>query len=790
MQSNPSQFRSIGTRRGARLGACLGLLLVATAAIAKPTFTIKPPPTWARTTTIETDRHAALGATGSSSLVLDDSEIRVAKNSVERFFHYAQRIETTAGLDDVSQLKFYFEPSYQELTIHFIRIHRGGAIIDALKPAEIKTIQQEEELDEQLYNGTFASVVFMNDLRVGDVVDYAYTVSGENPVMAGRFADRLYLADDRAAQTLSVRLLWPSERPPNIRNHRTDLQPAIQNVGEETEYLWERKDVPAVQKEDSTPGWVETYPAIDIGEFKNWDDVVNWALPLFKITGPTPPELQAKIDAWKRDFKTPEEQLVAALRFVQDEVRYLGIELGRYSHQPNPPGKVFARRFGDCKDKSLLLSLILNAMGIDAAPALANTRMGKALDDWQPTPYAFNHVIVQAKLAGKTYWLDSTIAFQRGGLAEYYSPPYARALVLRPGTNALEKIPATANDSGSTNVHQVYTVNDYTTAVTFVVTTVYSGSDADAMRYRLASESPDGLAKAKLNYYASQTPSIQLAGPHQVSDDQKANVITVTERYLIDDFWNGDKHTFYADQIYGSLSRPGVAKRSTPFEINHPVNIRQTIEIDLPQVSDVDSDAGNIADEALWLTYSQSMNGRRVDLDYSLKSLDDHVAAAAIGRHLETIQRMRDALGIELPRGRAGVINRRAGRGSFGVATAFKLLVLPLLAVLGFLVYKLRTRRKEKIQWNQPVKVKPGSSVDSAIPVRTPSDIAFHLGNFECTCGKHPYRAESPPVYERFTYDGQSLTGVRMKCEDCGRSADFYFRESPPTSQPLPITTN
>ena len=258
---------------------------------------------------IETDRHTAIAAaTGSTSLVLDDNEIRVGNNSVERFYHYAQRIETTAGLDDVSQLKFYFEPSYQQLTIHFIRIHRGGSVIDALRPSEVKTIQEEEELDQQLYNGTFASVVFMNDLRVGDVVDYAYTVSGENPVFAGRFADRLYLADDRAAQTLSVRLLWPKERPLSIRNHNTDLKPTIQTAGGETEYLWERKDVPAVQREDSTPGWVQPFPTVDLSEFKNWDDVVRWALPLYKIAGPTPPELQAKIEAWKTELKTPEER--------------------------------------------------------------------------------------------------------------------------------------------------------------------------------------------------------------------------------------------------------------------------------------------------------------------------------------------------------------------------------------------------------------------------------------------------------------------------------------------------
>ena len=130
-------------------------------------------------------------------------------------------------------------------------------------------------------------------------------------------------------------------------------------------------------------------------------------------------------------------------------------------------------------------------------------------------------------------------------------------------------------------VNQIYEVRDYAMPVSFLVTTIYRGADANAMRYRLASESLDEMSKANLNYYANQTPSIQLDGAHQVSDDQKANTITVTERYIIENFWNEQKHYFYADQIYEALAKPMVAKRSTPFEIAHPTSIDQTIEIDL-----------------------------------------------------------------------------------------------------------------------------------------------------------------------------------------------------------------
>jgi hypothetical protein len=747
---------------------------------AKPAFVVKPPAAWVRTSEVETERRsAATAATGSTTQVLDDYEVRVSKGSVERYYHYALRIENTAGLDDLSQLKFYFEPSYQQLAIHFIRIHRGGEVIQALKPAEIKTIQEEEELNQQLYNGTFASIVFMNDLRVGDVVDYAYTVTGDNPVLSGRFADRIYLADSRPAQTLRVRILWPADRTLNLRNINTDVKPVIQTAGEETEYLWERNDVPAVPREDFTPGWAESFPVVDLSEFAQWSDVIAWALPLYKIPPPSD-ELALKIAKWKSELPTDEDRALAALRFVQDEVRYLGIELGRYSHQPNPPAKVFARRFGDCKDKSLLLATILNSLGIEAAPALVNSRSGKSLDNKQPSPFVFNHVIVHAKLAGKIYWWDPTISYQRGGLDRYYDPPYARALILREGSAGLEQIPPPSQDGGSVTIRELYTVKDYQAPVSFVVTTVYKGSDADGMRYRLSSRSLEELAKDNLNYYANQNPSIRLDGGHKVIDDLNANAITVTERYVIEHLWTEAPKYFLADQVYYALVKPDVAKRSMPLAIEYPNSLKETIEIELPAEINLHTDSGVIADEALELTYKQSYVGNRISLDYSLKSLDDHISAAGMNKHLDTIERMRNAVWFAVPRGYGGIVVNDISGYSVGKTLAF--LLIPLVAVLLVLGYKRHERGKRLIKRPRDVKPLPGASPESAFSVATPGEIDAYLANFKCLCGNSPYQPETPPLQERFVYDGRRFVGVRMKCGGCGQFRDFYF--SMPAAEP------
>jgi transglutaminase-like putative cysteine protease len=755
--------------------ACSLLSAGATTVVDAKPFSVRPPQSWVKVNSADLKPNNEAGrttgsSTGSSSMLLDDYQIRVSDKGTERYYHYAERIETTSGLDDLSQLKFDFEPSYQQLTIHFIRVYRNGNVIDALKPSEIKIIQKEDELDQQLYNGTLAALIFMNDLRVGDVVDYAYTVTGENPVLGGRFADRIYLADSKAVQRLIVRLVWPAHRTLEIRKHDTNLEPAVQTSANESEYVWDRLDAPAVEVEDLTPGWVEKVPAVDLTEFKTWADVVQWALPLFKVSGTSPAQLEAKVQGWKSQLPTPELRLIAALRFVQDEVRYLGIELGRYSHQPSQPATVFSRRFGDCKDKSFLLSIILNSLGIDAAPALVNAKKGKSLDNWQPSPFAFNHVIVQAKLDGRVYWLDPTISSQRGGLGSYYDPPYARALVLREGVAALENIPRPSSSSGSTAVNDVYTLHD-NSPVTYQVTTTYRGSDADDMRSDLADQSLDELSKGALNYYASDIPSIRAEGLPQVHDDQNANTITITERYIIDDFWKEQKHLFIADRIYNQLGKPGISRRSLPLAVTYPMAITQTTEIELSAAESVPLYSGNISDAALSFDYAQSRSGNRIKLEYSLKALDDHVPVALVAKHMEALEEMRGAVGFRLPVAAISV------SGSQGGSSGAIIVFLTALALLGLgAVFLIRHRlRMPASERRKTVPASAGSTPETAISVKTSEEILTFLSGFKCRCGKRPYQTESPPSRERFTYDERLLTGVRMKCTDCGQSVDLYF---------------
>ncbi|MDN3684408.1 transglutaminase domain-containing protein [Vibrio sinaloensis] len=84
-------------------------------------------------------------------------------------------------------------------------------------------------------------------------------------------------------------------------------------------------------------------------------------------------------------------------------MRYLGMENGIGSHAPRQPEQILQQGYGDCKDKTLLLTALLRAIGVEAHPALVSTAFRDHLTEQPSGHSAFNHVIVTFEFAGKQF---------------------------------------------------------------------------------------------------------------------------------------------------------------------------------------------------------------------------------------------------------------------------------------------------------------------------------------------------------------------------------------------------
>ncbi|WP_168194058.1 DUF3857 domain-containing transglutaminase family protein [Pontibacter sp. SGAir0037] len=386
------------------------MALVWQATVAAPkNVSVTPAPGWVKQLPVSTQSNVNPKEVNDGyHFLLRSTQWEVAQQEV--YYHNVYKIVSEEGVQNNSELKISFDPAYERLALHKVVVWRNGAAINKLDLKKVKTIQREQGMEQRIYDESLTSVLILDDIRVGDVIEYACSVKGGNPVFEGKFFRGFNLQFYDPVDELHYYVVSPQERKINYKLYKTKQKQAIATINGKTSYTWHVKNVTANATDNDIPAWYDPYPGVYLSEFNSWQEVVEWALPLYELNEKLAKGLQAQVDSILTDYKTDEDRLKATLRFVQDDVRYLGMEAGIGGFKPRSPSVVFKERFGDCKDKSLLLVTMLRQMGIKASPALVNTTSRGQVAEVLPSPYAFNHCIVQVDFWGKKYWYDPTIS--------------------------------------------------------------------------------------------------------------------------------------------------------------------------------------------------------------------------------------------------------------------------------------------------------------------------------------------------------------------------------------------
>jgi transglutaminase-like putative cysteine protease len=604
---------------------------------------IGPPAKWIIPLWVPQLPKSAINPGEDTRCLLSDEQINAQEH--ETFIHTSRLIVNSAGVQNWSHYTLDFDPAYQTLIVHWVRVLRGNASLNRLQADKIKVIQRERDLDQYLFYGKKSAVLILEDIRPGDILDIAYSLRGEVSGLGG-FGDEFTLQTSEPVERMSARLVWPANRKLFIKNHGAIASPVVVRRGANLEYKWDLNKVAGLPPEGSLPVWYNPHPWVQLSELQTWSQVNQLAIRLFQLTNALSPALLERIAEWRK-LATPEARALAAVGFVQDEVRYQGMEVGASSFTACDPSTVFGRRFGDCKDKALLLVTILRALQIDAAPVLVNTRARHTLDDWQPSTLAFNHAIVQFLLNGETFWIDATASFQRGPLSARYLPNYERGLVLRAKTAALSVIPTSSVESTRIITEQ-FRLQWLDQPSDLKVVTVATGREADLLRYELATVPRPQLEKTYLSYYTIRYPDISQTAPIVVSDNEEENKLEITEAYSIPHIWQrlSDEQPYHCEfdptNIREYIRTPAMTLRSMPLAIHFHANQIFRIEATLPNTWFFPNDDKTVEDEAFRFHRTITATLRKLVLQYDYKALTESVSPDRTSqylRHLDDAQR-------------------------------------------------------------------------------------------------------------------------------------------------------
>lgn len=420
--------------------ASLGLAVAPGAALAAATPQYAPPAAWVKPLSLPAAPPASDGA--ETRALLYDAQQRLGPDSDANYYETATRVETSDGLDSAGVITLNWQPDTETLVIHKVRIIRDGHVIDALAGGKTFTVlRRETNLEMAMLDGQLTATLQLEGLEVGDTVDYAYSIITKDPVMQGRSEGWIGVPEDGPTDHFHVRAVWAGDTPVRWRLTEGMAKPVVTHKDGESEFVI---DMTAAKLPAAPAGAPDRYSGlgqVELTDFPDWQSVSILMAPGFdkavKLNPDSPLVAEAaKIAAASSD---PKVRASAALRLVEDKVRYLFLAMDQGGLVPASADETWRRRFGDCKAKTVLLIALLRQLGIEAEPALVSTNLGDGLDARLPMVQFFDHVIVRATIGGRIYWLDGTASGDRD-IELLEVPSYRWALPVRAAGAALEPL--------------------------------------------------------------------------------------------------------------------------------------------------------------------------------------------------------------------------------------------------------------------------------------------------------------------------------------------------------------
>lgn len=337
-----------------------------------------------------------------------ESHVRAFDAHTETYVRMRLRVLSPLGLQQASQFGLVWNPALQTPTVHHASIIRAGETADILDKADFTILRREAALEQSLQiNGVLTGVLVNPDIRVGDTIDFAYSIRTQFDVFDNPLETLAYSYSPTPVDLGVTTISWPAAMRVQTRAGRHAVLPPISQQGDFKILTHRITDAEG----EIYPDTIATRSLPDYGwqisSIPQWGTIADHIRTAYDQASafPDAADLAAHVARIKSEHATPEARALAALRLVQDEVRYMALTLGEGGWLPTSAREVWARRQGDCKGKTVLLVALLRELGIDAIPVLVSSE-NLPLDKYLPMVSAFDHVIVKARIDGETYLMD------------------------------------------------------------------------------------------------------------------------------------------------------------------------------------------------------------------------------------------------------------------------------------------------------------------------------------------------------------------------------------------------
>ncbi len=346
----------------------------------------------------------------------DVTTVRVeADGSVVKTFRRVLQVLTEAGASRLREQQFGYVPGHQGFAVHWLRVVRSDGTVVSPGPTQVQESDVPAPVSTSpIYSDQKVIRMSLSGVTAGTILDVEFELTERKPALKDDFTQSFVFTPGASIERARLVLDVPASVTPRIREQNLDFRPTSHTVNGRTQIIWSRNQTPRFQPEPFAADSNNVVMQVRIGGPVTWTDVSQWYAGLARDRYAATPRLTHIVDSLVATARTRDDSIRAVHRWVAQDIRYVGIELGIGGYQPRMPDTVIATGYGDCKDKATLFVAALQHLGIQAFPVLLSISANAKRD--MPSPQQFNHEITAVRLqSGGFQFVDLTSSFSAYG---------------------------------------------------------------------------------------------------------------------------------------------------------------------------------------------------------------------------------------------------------------------------------------------------------------------------------------------------------------------------------------
>jgi len=382
------------------------------------------------------------------------------------------KVQDAQGVAYFSTLEFNFDPAFEQLYVNRVVVRNAAG--EKVAEGDPSAYYVTSTVDGYEASTEKTAHLPVPSLAPGMVIEAV--VTKRINVEEGAFPlDIHYLSSSRP---IGYSAVFVTGKHDKLQYRSFGLEPPVTRNGS---LVWETATPVVYRWEPLQPWYDRMLPWVTIGTTSgSWREAGEGYLAVIadKLEAERVADMAARLVEGIDDTR---RKIEIVSHFVQKELHYEAIEFGRRAYVPKTARETLSDRYGDCKDHAVLLTSMLNAIGVPAQLALVN--INQQVLPGLPNIDQFDHMIVSVPIDNGRLYIDATDKDLRLGTTPPRYMAGNHALVLGETPELLPIPEFTVGDSGLQVERDIEPIADDEIRVTEIG--VFSGYQAADMRSQL-----------------------------------------------------------------------------------------------------------------------------------------------------------------------------------------------------------------------------------------------------------------------------------------------------------------